>query len=111
MSDLTFQEVNTKFGTNIFTFDTDKILLNVTALTGDNNSALTDNGIVEFCFKLLKICQETQTEKNISTTVKLSSFGTPFYSTVTEGNPPTITGTASVSAVIPLNIDELTGNN
>lgn len=113
MPDLTFQEVNNKIGKSIFSFTVgdNTISLNVSDLTGDTYAGLTDTGVVEFCFKLLKICQETQVEKNLTATPKLSSFGNLFYGTVQAGNPPTIQGSASVSAIIPLDINSLSGSN
>ena len=113
MTDLTFQEINNKFGQSLFQFDSldNSIKLNISHLTGNTYTQLTDNGIVECCFKLLKICQETQIERNKTATPKLSSFSNPFYGTVQQGNPPTIQGSATVTAIIPLNIDSLTGNN
>lgn len=111
MADLTFQEINSQFNSQIFSLENGEIFLNCSQLTGENYASINDDGIIEICFKLLKVCQESQTEKNKTLTIKLSSFGNPFYSTVSPGNPPTITGTASVSAVIPLNIDQLSGTN
>lgn len=110
-TDLNFQQVNDTFTQNIFTISGTTISLNANLLTNDTYTALTDQGVVELCFKLLNACYKAQKEINgNNTTNRLDSFSSPFYGTVQELNPPTIQGSITVTAKIPLDINNLTGS-
>jgi hypothetical protein len=109
-TDLTFQQVNDTFTQPIFTISGSTISLNVALLTGDTYTALTDTGVVECCFKLLRTCYQSQKDLNgNNTTNRLESFTSPFYGTVQETNPPTIQGSITVTGKIPLNVDNVIG--
>lgn len=109
MNDLTFQQINDTLNTNAFTFD-NGIKLDVSNITGDTYTSLTNEGIVEFAFKLLKLCYETQTNLNKTNTLNpLSSFSSPFYGTVQNANPPTIEGSITVTGIIPLDVNSVVG--
>lgn len=111
-TDLTFEQINTYLGNSAFTFDGTNIVLNVSTITGDTYSGLNNDGIIEFAFKLLKLCYDTQVNVNGTNTVDpLNSFSSPFYGTVQNGDPPTIQGSITVTGVIPLNIDSVSGSN
>lgn len=110
-TDLTFQQVNDTFTQPIFTFSGSTISLNVALLTGDTYTGLSDNGVVELCFKLLRACYQSQKDLNgNNTTNRLDSFTSPFYGTVQETDPPTIQGSITVTAQIPLNVDNVIGS-
>lgn len=110
-TDLTFQQVNNTFTQNIFTISGSTISLNSALLTGDTYTALTDQGVVELCFKLLRACYQAQKEVNGNNTIdRLDSFSSPFYGTVQELNPPTIQASITVTGKIPLDINNLTGS-
>ncbi|MBD2394599.1 hypothetical protein H6G11_10080 [Cyanobacterium aponinum FACHB-4101] len=110
MSDLTFQQINNVLGSNVFSYDGSTIKLDVSAITGDNYTSLSDEGIIEFAFKFLKACYDTQVNVNGTNTVNpLTSFSTPFYGTVQNNNPPTIEGSITVTGVIPLDVDSVVG--
>jgi hypothetical protein len=109
MRDLSFQQINNTLPNNPFTLDGNDILLSVSSITGDAYNSLSDLGIIEFAFKFLKTCHDTQTEINRSSTTPITSFSTPFYGTVQNGNPPTIEGSVTVTGVIPLDINSVVG--
>lgn len=110
-TDLTFQQVNNTFTQNIFTISGSTISLDCALLTGDTYAALTDSGVVELCFKLLRVCYQGQKEINGNTTIdKLDSFSSPFYGTVQELNPPTIQASITVTGKIPLEINNIIGS-
>lgn len=110
-TDLTFQQVNDTFTQNIFTISGTTISLNVALLTGDTYTGLSDNGVVELCFKLARACYQAQKEVNGNNiTDRLDSFSSPFYGTVQELNPPTIQASITVTGKIPLDINNLTGS-
>lgn len=110
-TDLTFQQVNDSFTQPIFTISGSTISLNAALLTGDTYTGLSENGVVELCFKLLKACYQAQKDLNgNNTTDRLDSFSTPFYGTVQETNPPTIAGSITVTGKIPLNVDNVIGS-
>lgn len=109
MSDLTFQQINNVLGNSAFSYDGTNILLNVSAITGDTYTSLSDEGIIELAFKFLKACHDTQTSVNRSSTTPLTSFSTPFYGTVQNTSPPTIEGSITVTGVIPLDVDSVVG--
>lgn len=108
-NDLSFQQINSFLGSNVFTIDGPKISLDVSAITGDTYSELSDLGIVEFAFKFLKACYDTQSSLNRSATTPLTSFSNPFYGTVQNATPPTIEGSITVTGIIPLDIDSVVG--
>lgn len=109
MKDLTFQQINDSLNATVFTFD-NGIKLDVSSITGDTYTLLTNEGIVEFAFKLLKICYDTQRRLNGTNTLDpLSSFSSPFYGTVQNTNPPTIEGSITVTGIIPLDVNSVVG--
>lgn len=111
-TDLTFEQVNNLLGIPVFSFNGTNIKLDANLVTGDSYSGLHNEGVIEFCFKLLKACYDTQQSVNgTNNPTPLTSFSPPFYSTVTQGTPPTIQGSITVTGVIPLDINNLTGSN
>lgn len=110
-TDLTFQQVNDTFTQPIFTISGSTISLDAALLTADIYTALTDAGVVELCFKLLRACYQAQKEVNGNNSIdRLDSFSSPFYGTVQESNPPTIQASITVTGKIPLDINNLTGS-
>ena len=72
-----------------FSFDGDNVTLNVGAITGDTYGGLTDMGIIEFAYKLMKVFYDTQVDFNLTrTTNRLNSFSSPFYGSVQNTTPP-----------------------
>lgn len=92
-----------------------QVMLNVSLITGDNLAALTDEGVIEFTFKFLGYCYQTQEALNNTTPVgqRLASFSSTSYGTPTEagdGQFQTV-GNRSISAIIPLDTDSIIGTN
>lgn len=63
-TDLTFDELNTALGGSAISFAAGVISIDVSAITGDTYTALTDAGVLEFLFKLRKACGVAQTTVN-----------------------------------------------
>lgn len=70
VTDLTFEAINnaaiadSSIGQAIFSITGDTISLNVKTLTGDSFSGLTDEGVLEFMYKLRKLCSDAQATVN-----------------------------------------------
>lgn len=101
MNDLTWQELLTAMPPNsIFVDGTKGICLNVSLISGEstNLNALTQLGVIEFCFKLLDAANKAQVTKNsaLPTGSKLNAFGNPVWSTPTLSG--TVVGKHSVNA-------------
>jgi len=110
--DLTFQRVNQVFGSEVFSFDGDNVTLNVGAITGDTYGGLTDMGIIEFAYKLMKVFYDTQVDFNLTrTTNRLNSFSSPFYGSVQNTTTPKIIAGITVIGEMPLAVDTINGTN
>lgn len=110
MNDLSFEQINNTIGKPIFTLNNNEIKLNVNLLTDNTYTSLNDQKIIELAFKFLKICYDAQEEKNQNNSETLNSFTSPVYGTVQKSsNPPAIEGSLTVTGLMTLNIDEISG--
>ena len=84
-TDLTFEQINSQSGKSIYFIDSvsGDLCKNISALTDDTYTDLSDSGVVEEFYKGLKLANETQTQINKTETVLLNSFGRPVFGTVT----------------------------
>lgn len=108
ITDLTFTQVNTAHGTNIFSYDagTSDILLSVKALTGNTYTALTNEGITELFHKLLLDCQEAQVTANSASGVLESERLLSFPQRTTGSfNPDTLQVPIRHVVEVALNVD------
>lgn len=62
--DLTFDELNTALGGAAITQNGDDITISVKAVTGDTKDALTNEGVIEFLYKLRSACTAAQDTAN-----------------------------------------------
>lgn len=108
ITDLTFQQLNTALGANVFMLDApnNDITLSLSALTGDNFSALTNTGVAEVVHKLITGCQQAQETANSAEGVlpeeQLQSFPP---STTGAFNPTTLQVPVRHSIEFSLNVD------
>jgi hypothetical protein len=101
MNDLTWAELLAALPPNtIFIDSTRGICVNVSSVSGETTAlnALTQNGVIEFAYKLLDAANRAQKTKNTSLPAgsKLNSFGDPTWSTPNAAGM--VTGRHSVSA-------------
>lgn len=109
-SNLTFEQINETSGKNIFIVDNGNILMNLSTLTGDTFSSLTNEGIIECAYKFLLACYNAQKQIEAGNIINpLNSFSPPVYSTVSTQN--TMEVTLSVTGTISLSYDDITGTN
>lgn len=109
-TNITFDQVNNKIS-NAFIYEDDTIKLDLKKITDENYTGLSNEGIIEFCYKFLTILNQVQTDINQNDPSPLRSFGNPFFSTVKQGNPPTIQATLQFSCTLPLDIESTSGVN
>lgn len=66
ITDLTFEQLNEELGASVFVLDApnEDIKLSLSALTGDDFSALTNTGVTEVMHKLITACQNAQATVN-----------------------------------------------
>jgi hypothetical protein len=108
ITDLTFAQLNTELGVTAFSLDApnNDILLSLKALTGDNFTALTNNGVTEVMHKLITGCQEAQATVNsadgIDADEQLRSFPP---STTGAFNPTNLQIPVRHTVEVSLNVD------
>jgi hypothetical protein len=110
-TDLTFEQINSQSGKSIYFIDSvsGDLCKNISALTDDTYTDLSDSGVVEEFYKGLKLANETQTQINKTETVLLNSFGRPVFGTVITGNPSYQVVTVVLTVKIPLQENEVIG--
>lgn len=59
-TDLTFDELNDALGGAAVTLNGTDLMISVKAITGDNYGAITDEGVIEFMYKLRSACTQAQ---------------------------------------------------
>jgi hypothetical protein len=108
ITDLTFQQLNTALGVNAFALDApnNDIKLSLNTLTGDNFAALTEEGVTEVIYKLVKGCQQAQITVNSANGVdedeQLRSFPAPTTGTF---NSTTLQIPVRSTIEVALNVD------
>ncbi|WP_036488030.1 hypothetical protein [Myxosarcina sp. GI1] len=108
--DLTFEELNTALGVDAFSLSGSDIVVSVSAITGDTYTALTDEGTIEFLYKLRSACTTAQDTANEGLTAgeQLDSFPGFSYSPPADGY---VTVTQSHTVQIPLDTATVKGTN
>lgn len=109
-TNITFQQVNDTIP-NAFIFENGTIKLDLSKITDETYTGLSNQGIIEFCFKFLSKMAQIQTTINTNDPTPLRSFNNPIFSTVRQGNPPTIQATIQFSCVLPIDIESTAGVN
>ncbi len=109
-TDLTFDELNTALGGSAISLSGSDVVISVSAITGDTYTALTDEGVIEFLYKIRSACTDAQDTANatLADGEKLDSF--PGFSF----SPPTdnqVEVTQSQTFRIPLNTSTVVGTN
>ncbi len=86
-TDLTFDELNTALGGAAITQAGDDINISVKAVTGDTKDALTNDGVIEFLYKLRSACGTAQATANESEVAgdQLDSFPAFSFSPPADG--------------------------
>lgn len=119
VQDLTFSELNTEavaltsIGVPIFTLSGTDILLNVSALTGDTFTALTDSGFVEMMYKIRKLAtlaQETVNEA-IATTPEEELISFPTFSFSIPSSEGLVAVTQVQTVTLTLDDNVIVGTN
>jgi hypothetical protein len=66
ITDLTFAQIQAELPANTITYNsgTQDVLISMKALTGDNFTGLTNDGVCEAIYKLVRACQLAQAEVN-----------------------------------------------
>lgn len=113
MADLTFAELNTEFGSDIFTVTGGIISLDVSTLINETGNTNADEKVAEFLTKLLDLVSAAQITYNedVGNVIKLNSYPEP-----TSGIPVFnatdstfyVTSNYSVQTQAPLNKDATT---
>ncbi|WP_342597698.1 hypothetical protein VKI21_06970 [Cyanobacterium aponinum UTEX 3222] len=109
-TNITFEQVNNKIA-NAFIFENNTIKLDLSKITEETYTGLSNEGIIEFCYKLLNVLNQVQTDINTNDPSPLRSFSNPIFSTVKQGNPPTIQATLQFTCTLPLDIESTSGIN
>lgn len=112
LRDLTFQQLAAALPANSVTVSAGKVMIDVSAITGDNLTALTDEGVVEFLYKLRSACTDAQTTANAALAAgdtPLAAFPNFAYGVPTaQGEVPV---TSLINVVIPLSLGTVKGAN
>lgn len=109
-TNITFEQVNNVIP-NAFIFEGNTIKLDLSKITNDTYTGLTDEGIIEFVYKLLTTFTSIQTTINQNDPTPLRSFSAPIFSTVKQGNPPTLQANITFLANLPIDVNETAGVN
>lgn len=109
-TNISFEQVNTAIP-NAFIFEDNTIKLDLSKITNETYTGLSNQGIIEFCYKLLTQLVTIQTTINQGDPTPLRSFSNPVFSTVRPGNPPTIQANITFLANLPVDIESTTGVN
>lgn len=106
VTDLTFAQMNTALGVAAFVLDApnDDIKLSLKALTGDEFTSLTNDGVTEVVYKIVKGCQQAQITVNtgVDADEQLRSFPP---ATTGAFNPTTLRVPVRSSIEVALNVD------
>jgi len=109
-TNITFTQVNNSIP-NAFIFEDGTIKLDLSKITDEEYTGLTDMGIIEFCYKFLSKMAQVQTTINTNDPIPLKSFNNPVFSTVKPGTPPTIQSSITFSCTLPIDIEGTAGVN
>ena len=109
-TDLTFDELNTALGGAAITQSGDDITISVKTVTGDTKDALTNEGVIEFLYKLRSACGIAQDTANVSEVAgdQLDSFPPFSFSPPADGY---VVATQSQTVRIPLDTATVMGTN
>lgn len=113
MADLKWSEVNAKLPAGSIAVVSGKVMIDVSAVTGDVVDALTDEGVTEFAFKFLEGAGQAQITANaVPGAVQLSAFPLPSYGTPVRNASGDVFSSASASVIglIPVNKNSIEGN-
>jgi hypothetical protein len=112
-SDLTFQQLADAAPTGAITVSGSDVIISMSTLTGDTINTLSQTGVIEACIKLLNAAEIAQATVNtgIVSPNRLSSFFSSYSSVTTTNGIATTQNTRSVSGVVTLNQDAITGTN
>lgn len=116
ITDLTFQQIQANLPANTITYDsgTNDLLVSLKTLTGDNFTGLTDEGVCEAVYKLLRACQQAQATANADPDLEDGEALLTFPSSTNGGFDPTTNQVSVTSTVtVALNVDPnlITGVN
>ncbi|MEL7406334.1 MAG: hypothetical protein AAFN00_05150 [Cyanobacteria bacterium J06558_2] len=110
-TDLTFTELDTALGGGALTLERDDIKISVKAITRDTYDNLSNEGVVEFIYKLRAACTTAQDVANAALPdgeEALSSFPAFTFSPPADG---LVTVTQSQTVQIPLNTQSVIGTS
>lgn len=112
-NDLTFSELANTLPTGSIIVDSNQgVMLKVSAITGDTIDELSDTGVVETLFKLVRAAHQAQNavNQNAPAGQRLNAFPAPVPSTPTiSNNEIRARMTVSVVAEMPVNSDAAIG--
>lgn len=112
-SDLTFQQLADAAPAGAITLSGSDVIISMSTLTGDTIDALSKPGVIEACIKLLNAAEIAQAAANtgVVSPNRLGSFFSSYSSVTTTNGIATTQNTRSVSGLVTLNQDEITGTN
>ena len=105
-TDLTFNQVQAYSPSGSFIVSNGKVLIDVSALTGDSHASLDDTGFCEVMAKLCANAQQAQTTANLSVSSpnRLSAFATTNGIPVLQDDGTyLVTSTYTVTVRYPIN--------
>ena len=112
-SDLTFQQLADAAPAGAITVSGGDVKISASTLTGDSITALTATGVIELCLKLLNAAELAQAAANsgVVTPNRLASFFSSYSAVTTVNGVATTQNTRSVTGILTLNQDQITGTN
>lgn len=116
ITDLTFAQIQANLPANTITYNgaNDDIVISLKTLTGDEFTALTNDGVCEVIYKLLRACQQAQAIANEAPGVEDDEILLSFPAPTNGGfNPVNNQVEVRSTVTIALNIDPnfITGVN
>lgn len=114
LKNLKFSELNTALGANVFTYAAGVITANLSDLTGDTYTAITNEGVVEAIAKLLNACQAAQTTANAALDPDTDTPLTSFFPPTNAGYDPDEGGivfSQQMRYVAPVDLNAAVGTN
>ena len=108
ITDLTFGQVEEELPAGAITYvaNNDDIVISLSALTGDTFTGLTDPGVCEVIYKLLRACQRAQAVVNADPDLEDGEALLTFPPATNGGFDPTTNQvTITSTVIIALNID------